>query len=76
MKSSDDIDELLARDFSKESLTDDQQATLNEWKQVHHDEYVQLRHLVEAQTDCGSGDFDRVKAWQKVEFGSETKSFN
>lgn len=72
MKSSDDIDELLARDFSKESLTDDQQATLNEWKQVHHDEYVQLRHLVEAQTDRGSGDFDRVKAWQKVEARLQT----
>lgn len=68
MKSKEDIDELLARHWAGESLSDEQQKQLQEWIAGHAEEYRCLESLVNdmtAQADVPV--FDAHRAWQKVE---------
>ena len=68
MKSKEDIDELLARHWAGELLSDEQQKQLQEWIAGHAEEYRRLKSLVNDMTaQADAPVFDARRAWQKVE---------
>ena len=67
MKNKEDIDELLARHWAGESLSDEQQKQLQEWIAGHAEEYRRLELLVNGMTTQADAPvFDAHRAWQKV----------
>ena len=49
MKSKEDIDELLARHWAGESLSDEQRKQLQEWIAGHAEEYRRLKNRIAEQ---------------------------
>lgn len=69
-KTTEDIDELLARHFANETLTDGQQAELNRWIAENYTEYENMRRLVDSagdESEYGKMQFDTEKAWNRIE---------
>ncbi len=74
MKSTEDINNLLAKHFSKEPLSEVQKAELEEWIGSNREEYGRLQRLMANNLKSEpSVDFDAVKAWLMVEPKLATK---
>lgn len=67
MKSINDIDNLLARHFSKESLTAEQEVELMEWISQNRKEYDNLTGIMDRGSVSDNLTFDTKAAWNKVE---------
>lgn len=68
MKTSEHIEQLLARYFADESLTPIQRVELEDWIKENRAEFNQIKHLLNKGTLHKSDiDFDTNKAWKKVE---------
>ncbi len=67
MKSTNDIDLLLARHFCGESLTADQEACLSQWISQHEAEYAQMAALMAEDRGVARPVFDPVRAWRRIE---------
>lgn len=74
MKTKDNIDELLAKHFASEAMTDAQMEELNQWIEMNYDEYAQIKQLMEVEIDKNLDCFDTEKAWKKVEKQLEEKT--
>lgn len=68
MNRKEDINELLARHFANEKMTDGQQAELDSWISDNTEEYQRLLKLIGASLNKpDEGCYDTEKAWQKIE---------
>lgn len=68
MKNKYDIDELLARHFANEQLSDDQKLELETWIKENSKEFQSLSKLIQGMSDTPADiHFDAVRAWDKVE---------
>jgi len=67
MKSTENIDDLLAKRFSHEILTKAQDAELEEWIEMNQDEYKRLEKLIGEGVRQKEIKFDETEAWEKVE---------
>ncbi len=68
MNRKEDINELLARHFANEKMTDGQQAELDSWISDNTEEYQRLRKLIGASLNKPDEEcYDTEKAWQKIE---------
>ncbi|WP_042367795.1 FecR family protein [Bacteroides neonati] len=73
MKSIENIDQLLARDFAKEPMTAIQQAELQVWIEHNKEEYEHLQILLSDKRKVEEETFDSAKAWLTVEPKLEIK---
>lgn len=68
METMNDIDDLLARFFAEEPLTEKQQQELESWKDTHKNEFERLNQLMHTvQGNSKDINFDATKAWNKIE---------
>lgn len=76
MKTKEEINGLLAKHFSHESLSADQEAELQIWIHEHADEYQQLKQWMDMPMEKAVPlpDFDAEKAWNRIEEKLEDKS--
>lgn len=73
MKSTDYIDELLARYFANESLTSTQEVDLEEWRVENQALFDQLKKLSAELSPASDVEFDSDKAWDIIEPKLSTK---
>lgn len=68
MNRKDDINELLARHFANEKMTERQEAELKQWIAGNAEEYQKLRLLIDRQIKTpDEKSYDVEKAWLKIE---------
>lgn len=68
MSNKEDINQLLARYFTGETLSLVQQQELDAWIASHQQEFEQMRRLMNAPMEASAEiHFDAGKAWQKIE---------
>lgn len=68
MKQNEDINNLLARHLSGESLTAEQRRELTAWIEENRTEYERLKRLTEKmKAPAGQLTFDTDKAWERIE---------
>ena len=74
MKTNEDINRLLAKHFSQENLSADEQAELQAWIRSNTDEYQRLKEWMDTPLKTDSlPDFNAEKAWNKIEEKLEEK---
>lgn len=77
MKTNEDINRLLAKHFSQESLSANEQAELQAWIRSNADEYRRLKKWMDTPLGTDSlPDFNAEKAWNKIEGKLEEKPQN
>lgn len=67
MKKTEDINNLLAKHFAEEVLTDAQQLELTAWIAANQQEYSRLEKLLSQQLNEQGTYFDSAKAWKQIE---------
>lgn len=67
MKTEEYINRLLSRHFSGEELTAEQQSVVDEWIDVHREEYRKLKRLIGNTDRQIPVDFDAAAAWKRIE---------
>lgn len=60
------IDELLAKHFAGEEMSDAQMEKLNLWIETNYDEYRRIKQLMDVQIDNDLNCFDTEKAWKNI----------
>lgn len=74
MKDNEEINGLLAKHFSQENLSSNEQAELEAWIRSNADEYQQLKEWMDTPLETDYlPDFNAEKAWNKIEGKLEDK---